>query len=155
MTITGVTTYLWFDREALEAAEFYVSIFPDSRILGTSYYQKDAQKRAGEVLTVDFELFGRPFAGLNAGPDHPHSPAVSFQVYCDTQDEVDALWGSLTSNGGEPGRCGWCRDRFGISWQVVPNELGELLRDPDSEVSGYAFGQMMTMGKIVIADLRR
>jgi predicted 3-demethylubiquinone-9 3-methyltransferase (glyoxalase superfamily) len=110
---------------------------------------------AGEVLVVEFELFGQPFGILNAGPGFPHSEAVSFQVACDTQDDVDRLWDALTADGGEPGRCGWCKDRFGVSWQVTPRALGELLSDPDHDVSGYAMNQMMQMTKIVIDDLRR
>ncbi len=153
MTIAGLTTFLWFDTEAGDAAEFYVSLFPNSRITATSHYQLDAQKRAGEVLTVEFELFGQSFAGLNAGPDYPHSPAVSFQVFCDTQEEIDRLWEALTANGGEPGRCGWCTDRFGVSWQVIPRSLSTLLGDPNG--GSRAFGAMMSMGKLDIAGLQQ
>lgn len=153
MTITGVTTFLWFDDRAEEAANFYVSLFPQSRIISTSYYEKNAQKPAGSVLTVEFELFGIPFAALNGGPQFPHSEAVSFQVHCDTQDEIDNLWNALTSDGGEESMCGWCKDRFGVSWQVIPRRLGELLSSGDSAASGRAFAAMMEMRKIVIADL--
>ncbi len=155
MTVTGITTFLWFDDEAGEAAEFYVSLFPNSSIKSTSHYQKDAQKPEGTVLTVEFELFGQPFAALNAGPQFPHTEAVSFQIGCDTQEEVDYLWNSLTSNGGQESMCGWCKDRFGISWQVIPNVLGQLLSSSDREKSGRAFAAMMQMRKIDIAGLQR
>lgn len=155
MGLTNVTTYLWFDGRALEAAEFYVGLFPDARVGSMSHYPDDAPHLPGEVLVVEFEIFGRPFAILNGGPGFPHSEAVSFQVACDTQDDVDRLWDALTANGGEPGRCGWCKDRFGVSWQVIPKELGELLGSSDPDVSGYAMGQMMQMNKIVVDDLRR
>lgn len=155
MTVTGVTTFLWFDNEAGEAAEFYVSLFPNSSIKSISHYQKDAQKPEGTVLTIEFELFGRPFAALNAGPQFPHTEAVSFQIGCDTQEEVDHLWNSLISNGGQESMCGWCKDRFGISWQVIPNILGKLLSSSDREKSGRAFAAMMQMHKIDIAGLNR
>jgi predicted 3-demethylubiquinone-9 3-methyltransferase (glyoxalase superfamily) len=155
MAYTNLTTFLWFDGHAQEAAEFYVGLFPDARLGATSYYPDDAPRMAGEVLVVEFELFGQPFGILNAGPGFPHSEAVSFQIACDTQDDVDRLWDALTADGGEPGRCGWCKDRFGVSWQVTPRALGELLSDPDHDVSGYAMNQMMQMTKIVIDDLRR
>ncbi len=155
MTVTGVTTFLWFDNEAGEAAEFYVSLFPNSSIKSITHYQKDAQKPEGTVLTVEFELFGRPFAALNAGPQYPHTEAVSFQVGCDTQEEVDHIWNSLISNGGKESMCGWCKDRFGISWQVIPSILGQLLSSSDREKSGRAFAAMMQMRKIDIAALLR
>jgi predicted 3-demethylubiquinone-9 3-methyltransferase (glyoxalase superfamily) len=103
-------------------------------------------------LTVNFTLFGQPFAALNADPQFPQCEAVSFQVTRDTRDEIDALWSALTSDGGEEGRCGWCKDRFGVSWQVIPANLGELLSAPDPEARQYAFRAMMSMGKMVIAD---
>ena len=151
--MTGAVPYLWFDNEALEAATFYVSLFPDSRITNVSRYLADAQRPEGSVLTVDFELFGRPFAALNGGPQFPHTEAVSFQVNCDTQDEIDRLWSALVSNGGSESQCGWCKDRWGVNWQVTATALGELLQHPDPAVSGHAFRSMMHMRKIVIADL--
>lgn len=155
MALTNLTTFLWFDGNAREAAEFYVNLFPESHVGSVSYYPDDAPHLPGEVLVAEFQIFGRPFAILNGGPGFPHSEAVSFQIACDTQDDVDALWNALIANGGSAGRCGWCKDRFGVSWQVIPRALGELLGDPNPEVSGYAMSQMMQMGKIVIADLRR
>lgn len=153
MTVRGVTTCLWFDDQAQAAAAFYVATFPDSRIVSTSYYATDAQKPEGSVLTVEFELFGQPFLALNGGPEFPHSPAISFQVFCETQDEVDRLWDALISDGGDEGRCGWCEDRFGVSWQVIPRRLTELLSSPDQEVARRATEAMMQMSRIVIADL--
>jgi predicted 3-demethylubiquinone-9 3-methyltransferase (glyoxalase superfamily) len=153
MTISGVTTYLWFDDDAMAAAELYVSIFPDSAITSVSYYQEGAQKPAGSVLTVEFELFGRPFAGLNAGPQFPHSEAVSFQVSCETQEEIDRVWSALIADGGQESMCGWCKDRFGVSWQVTAAKLGQLLSSPDPGAAQRAWAAMMGMRKIDIAGL--
>ena len=153
MSIDGVTTCLWFDDQAEDAAQFYVATFPDSRILSTSYYATDAQKPEGSVLTVEFELFGRPFLALNGGPQYTHSPAISFQVFCETQEEVDRVWDALVSNGGEESMCAWCSDRFGVSWQVIPRRLTELLSSDDPDVARRATERMLTMRKIVIADL--
>lgn len=153
MAISGVTTFLWFDEEAEDAANFYVSIFPNSRITSISRYLKDAQKPEGTVLTIEFELFGQHFAALNGGPEFPHSEAVSFQVHCDTQEEVDHLWNSLTANGGEESMCGWCKDRFGVSWQVIPRVLTERLTSSEPGVADATFAAMMTMHKIEIAKL--
>lgn len=153
MTINGAVPYLWFDSEALDAAEFYVSIFPDSRITRVSHYHEDAQLPAGTVLVVEFELFGRQYAALNGGPEFPHTEAVSFQVSCDSQDEIDRVWDALIADGGRPVQCGWCKDRWGVNWQVTAAVLPELLEHPDPAVSGHAFRSMMQMTKIVIADL--
>lgn len=153
MAVTGLTTYLWFDEDALDAAELYVSCFPESRITSTSHYQDGAQKPAGTVLVVEFELFGRPFAALNGGPGFPHSEAVSFQVLCDTQEELDRIWFTLIANGGKESQCGWCKDRFGVSWQIIPRRLGELLGSSDPRVSQASWAAMMTMTRIDIAAL--
>jgi predicted 3-demethylubiquinone-9 3-methyltransferase (glyoxalase superfamily) len=153
MAATNLTTFLWFDDEALEAAEFYVSLFPGSRLGAVSYYQADAQRPKGSVLTVEFELFDRPFAALNGGPQFPHSEAVSFQVACDTQEDVDRLWAALVSDGGAESMCGWCKDRWGISWQIIPTALTRALQGLDGYDSEYAFGAMMNMSKIIVADL--
>lgn len=153
MAATGITTYLWFDTEALDAARFYVDLFPGSRLGDISYYQADAQRPEGSVLTVDFELFERPFAALNGGPEFPHSEAVSFQVHCETQDDVDRIWDTIVGNGGTPSMCGWCKDRWGVSWQIIPTALGRALQGLDGYDSGRAFRAMMEMSKIVIADL--
>ncbi|MEK0444144.1 MAG: hypothetical protein RL507_997 [Actinomycetota bacterium] len=154
MAATHLTTYLWFDTEALEAAKFYVNLFPGSRMGDVSYYQADAQMPAGTVLTVEFELFGRPFAALNGGPAFTHSEAVSFQVHCETQDDVDRIWNTIVDSGGAASQCGWCKDRWGVSWQIVPEALGRALKGLDGYDSDYAFKAMMKMSKIVVADLK-
>ena len=153
MSTLGITTYLWFDTEALDAANFYVGLFPGSALGAISYYQADAQMPAGSVLTVEFELFGQSFAALNGGPQFRHSEAVSFQVSCETQDDVDRIWNALVSNGGSESMCGWCKDRWGISWQVIPTALTRALQGLDGNDSAYAFRAMMKMSKIVVADL--
>jgi predicted 3-demethylubiquinone-9 3-methyltransferase (glyoxalase superfamily) len=145
---------LWFDNQALEAVQFYVGLFPGSRMGDVSYYQADAQMPAGTVLTVEFELFGRPFAALNGGPAFTHSEAVSFQVHCDTQDDVDRIWNTVVDSGGAASQCGWCKDRWGVSWQIIPEALGRALKGLDGYDSDYAFKAMMKMSKIVVADLK-
>ena len=154
MAATHLTTYLWFDNEALEAAKFYVNLFPGSRLGDVSYYQADAQMPAGTVLTVEFELFGRPFAALNGGPGFTHSEAVSFQVSCETQADVDRIWDAIVGSGGAASQCGWCRDRWGVSWQIIPDALGRALKGLDGYDADYAFKAMMKMSKIVVADLK-
>ena len=153
MAATNLTTFLWFDTEALEAARFYVDLFPQSHLGEISYYQAEAQRPAGSVLTVEFELFGRPFAALNGGPQFPHSEAVSFQVACDSQDDVDRIWSALVNNGGAESMCGWCKDRWGVNWQVIPKALTRALQGLDGYDSTYAFESMMKMSKIIVKDL--
>ncbi len=153
MAATDITTYLWFDEQSLEAAEFYVNLFPGAKLGNISHYQADAQKPEGSVLTVEFELFGRPFVALNGGPHFSHSEAVSFQVSCETQDDVDRIWNAIVSNGGSESQCGWCKDRFGVSWQIIPVALGRALQGLDGYDSKYAFEAMMKMSKIIVADL--
>ena len=153
--MTTITPSLWFDTQAEEAAQFYCSVFPDSRILDVSRYGDDAGERAGTVLTVTFEIAGAPFMGLNGGPMYRFSEAISFSVPADTQDEIDRLWDTLTSEGGEPGQCGWLKDRFGVSWQVVPSQLGDLIcGGSDPEASGRAMAAMLQMTKLDIAALQ-
>lgn len=154
MAATGLTTYLWFEDQALEAATFYVGLFPQSKLGDISYYQADAQRPEGSVLTVEFELFGRPFAALNGGPQFPHSEAVSFQVSCESQEDVDRIWDAIVSNGGSESQCGWCKDRWGVSWQVVPAALGRALKGLDGYDGKYAFEAMLKMSRIIVADLR-
>jgi predicted 3-demethylubiquinone-9 3-methyltransferase (glyoxalase superfamily) len=153
MTALSMTTFLWFDTEALEAAEFYVNLFPQSKMGNISYYEVDAQRPAGSVLTVEFEIFGQPFAGLNGGPQFPHTEAVSFQVSCETQEDVDRYWNALVDNGGAERMCGWCKDRWGVSWQIIPTALSSALQGKDGYDSKYATEAMLKMSKIVIADL--
>ena len=148
-----ITPNLWFDGNAKEAADFYLTVFPDSKIISTSYYPKTAeegladfqQDLAGKVLTVEFELSGNPFVGINAGPEFKFNEAVSFSIPCDDQAEIDYYWGKLSAVP-EAEQCGWCKDQYGLSWQVVPKNVGELLKRPN------AFANMMKMKKLVIAD---
>jgi predicted 3-demethylubiquinone-9 3-methyltransferase (glyoxalase superfamily) len=153
MTVTGLTTFLWFDKEAEEAAEFYVSLFPQSRLGNISRYPEGSRLPAGTVMTIEFEIFGQSFTCLNGGPMFPHSEAVSFQVSCDTQEEVDHLWNSLIADGGAESQCGWCKDKFGVSWQIIPKALSDALSSNDPDISSYAMQAMMKMGKIIIKDL--
>jgi predicted 3-demethylubiquinone-9 3-methyltransferase (glyoxalase superfamily) len=147
---------LWFDGNAEEAAAFYVSLVPDSRI--EAVWRSPAETPsgpAGMVLTVDFSLAGQRFLGLNGGPQFRFSEAVSFVLQCADQAEVDRLWEALAADGGEPGPCGWIRDRFGLSWQIVPRRLNELVADPDPERARRAVEAMLGMGKIEIDELER
>ena len=145
---------LWFDTEGEAAAELYTSIFPNSKIVNVARYGSAAQRPEGTVMTVDFELDGLPFLALNGGPEFTFTEAVSFQVSCENQDEVDHYWSKL-SEGGEEGPCGWLKDRFGLSWQIVPKRLPELLSDPDQERAQRAMAAMLKMKKLDIAELER
>jgi predicted 3-demethylubiquinone-9 3-methyltransferase (glyoxalase superfamily) len=144
---------LWFDTKAEEAAEFYMSIFENSRIVNVTHYTEAGPRPAGTVMAVEFELEGQRFIGINGGPQFTFDEAVSFQIDCATQDEVDHYWERL-SEGGEEGQCGWLKDRFGLSWQVVPTGMEELFADPDPERARRAMQAMLGMGKIDIAALR-
>ena len=150
----GISTFLWFDTEAEEAAEFYVSLFPNSKVGKVSRYGEAGPREAGTVMTVEFELDGRAFVGLNGGPNFKFNEAVSFQIACESQEEVDEFWSKL-SEGGEQGPCGWLKDRFGLSWQVVPTRLTELLQEPDEEKAQRVMAAMLQMGKIEIEPLER
>ena len=150
-----ITPFLWFDDEGEEAAEFYTSIFPNSRITQVSRYGDAAPGQAGSVMTVAFELDGQPFVALNGGKQpFSFSEAISFEIDCADQEDVDHYWNRLT-DGGEEGPCGWCKDRFGVSWQVVPTRLTELVTDPDPAVSQPAMEAMLHMRKIDIAALEQ
>ena len=144
---------LWFDTEAEEAAGFYTSVFRNSRIVNVTRYTEAGPRPAGMVMTVEFELDGQRFVGINGGPEFTFDEAVSFQINCETQDEVDYYWQRL-SEGGQEGPCGWLKDRYGLSWQVVPAGLEELLADPDPERAKRAMQAMLGMGKLDIAALR-
>src|SRR5215210_7181485 len=149
-----ITPCLWFDTEGEDAAKLYTSVIPNSRITNVSRYGAAGPRPEGTVMTVEFELDGRTFVALNGGPNFTFSEAVSFQVSCENQEEVDAYWSKL-SEGGEEGPCGWLKDRFGLSWQIVPTRLTELLGDPDKERSQRAMAAMLKMGKIEIEALER
>ncbi len=146
------TPCLWFDTEGEDAARLYTSVFPNSRIVEISRYGEANPRQAGTVMVVRFELDGQPFMALNGGPQYTFSEAVSFTVDCADQAEVDRYWEAL-SEGGEQGPCGWLKDRYGLSWQIVPTRLTELLADPDAARSQRVMRAMMGMRKIEIAGL--
>ncbi len=148
-----ITPNLWFDTEAEEAADFYTSIFENSRIVNVTHYTEGAPRPAGMVMTVDFELDGQRFTGINGGPDFKFDEAVSLLINCETQDEVDYYWEKLT-DGGEESVCGWLKDRFGVSWQVVPAGMEELFADSDSTRAERAMRAMLEMRKLDLAKLR-
>lgn len=148
-----ITPNLWFDTEAQEAADFYVSVFASSRIVSVSHYTEAGPRPAGTVMTVEFELDGQRFVAINGGPQFQFSEAVSFQIDCEDQDEVDYYWDRL-SEGGTEGPCGWLKDRYGLSWQVVPAGAEELFTDPDPERARRAMEAMFEMSKLDIAALR-
>ena len=143
---------LWFDTEAEEAADFYTSVFKSSRVVNVTHYNEAGPRPAGTVMTVEFEVAGQRFVGINGGPQFTFDEAVSFQIDCETQNEVDYYWERL-SEGGEEGQCGWLKDRYGLSWQVVPTGMEELFADPDPERAQRAMQAMLAMGKIDIAKL--
>jgi predicted 3-demethylubiquinone-9 3-methyltransferase (glyoxalase superfamily) len=149
----NITSCLWFDTQGEDAANFYASVFPNSHIVNVSRYGEAGPRPAGSVMTVDFELDGRPFMALNGGPEFTFNEAVSFVIDCADQDEVDYYWTKL-SEGGEEGPCGWLKDRFGLSWQVVPATLGELASDPDPAKSQAVIKAMLGMRKLVVAELQ-
>ena len=143
---------LWFDTEAEEAAQHYLSIFENSRIVNVTHYTEAGPREAGMVMTVEFELDGQRFVGINGGPEFKFDEAVSFQITCEDQDEVDHYWERLTE-GGEEGPCGWLKDRYGLSWQVVPAGMEKLFSDPDPTRAERAMRAMLQMKKIDIAAL--
>lgn len=149
----AITPCLWFNLNAEEAVNFYLETFPNSRILTISRYGEGAPVPAGTVLTIDFELNGLRLQALNGGPDFPFTEAISLVTHVDGQDEVDRLWNAITSHGGTESQCGWAKDRFGLSWQIVPTRLIELMSDPDAVKASRVMGAMFQMKKIVIADL--
>jgi len=149
-----ITPCLWFDTEGEEAAEHYTSIFPNSRITEVTRYGSAGPRAEGTVMTVTFQLDGHEFVALNGGPEFRFNEAVSFQVLCEDQEEVDRYWEQLGA-GGEEGPCGWLKDRYGLSWQIVPRRLNELVSDPDREKSQRAMAAMLEMRKIDIEELER
>jgi predicted 3-demethylubiquinone-9 3-methyltransferase (glyoxalase superfamily) len=147
-----LTPCLWFDTEGEQAAELYTSVFPNSKILDVTRYGSAGPRAEGTVMTVEFELDGQQFLALNGGPDFTFNEAISFQIFCGDQSEVDHYWERL-GEGGEHGPCGWLKDLFGLSWQVVPTRLTELLSDPDREKAQRVMAAMLEMGKLEIAEL--
>jgi predicted 3-demethylubiquinone-9 3-methyltransferase (glyoxalase superfamily) len=154
MAIQLITPFLWFDHEAEEAARFYTSIFPNSKVVKVVRYSEAGPGTAGSVMTVEFQLQGQSFVALNGGPHFKFTEAISFVVNCETQDEVDAYWEKLSDGGGEV-QCGWLKDKFGLSWQIVPTVLAELLDDPDPRKSGRVMQALLTMKKLDIRALRQ
>ena len=144
---------LWFDGQAEQAAQLYTQVFPNSTIDNVTRFGPDTPGTEGAVMTVDFTLDGYRYVGLNGGPQYTFTEAVSFQIMCTDQEQVDHYWTGLTEGGGEEGPCGWLKDRFGVSWQVVPTRLNELLSDPDPERANRAMQAMLKMQKLVIADM--
>ena len=150
-----ITTFLWFDDDAEEAMKFYTSIFKNSKILSTSRYPEGSPGNAGTLMTGTFQLEGQEFMALNAGPEFKFTEAISLFVNCETQQEVDDLWAKLTADGGEESQCGWLKDKFGLSWQIIPKQLGEMLGDKDPAKAKRAMEAMLKMRKIDIKTIER
>lgn len=149
-----ITPFLWFDGQAEEAMNYYLSIFKNSKALQVSRYGDEFPDRKGQVMVANFELDGMEFIALNGGPHFKFTEAISFMVSCETQAEIDEMWGKLTTDG-EESQCGWLKDKFGLSWQIVPPILGKLLQDPDPDKSGRVMQAMLQMKKIDIATLEK
>ena len=143
-----ITPFLWFDTHAEEAMNLYASIFKNSKVVSVN-------KAAGRVMSVQFELEGQRFMALNGGPHHPFTEAISLFVSCETQQEIDELWAKLTADGGAPSRCGWLKDKFGLSWQIIPTTLGRMLSDPDPAKSKRALDAMLQMDKLDLTRLQQ
>jgi len=150
-----ITTFLWFDANAEEAVEHYTSIFPSSRVTRVSRYGKGGPGPEGAIMNLEFELAGQTFLALNGGPQYKFTPAISLFVSCGSQEEVDRYWDRFVEAGGKPTACGWLDDKFGLSWQIIPTELPELLTDPDPKKAARAMQAMLGMQKIDVAALRR
>lgn len=155
MATEGFTTCLWFDGQAEEAARFYTSIFKDGRIGRIARYTEAGPGEPGSVVTVEFEINGQRFVALNGGPEFTFNESVSFQIHCADQAEVDYYWERLTEDGGQESQCGWVKDKFGVSWQVVPDGLIELVHDPDPEKAARATRAMLSMSKLDIDAVRK
>jgi predicted 3-demethylubiquinone-9 3-methyltransferase (glyoxalase superfamily) len=156
LTVPRITPCLWFDGSAEEAAAFYASVFADSEVVNVTRSPADnPSTRAGDVLMVWFTISGQPFMGLNGGPQFPFSEAISFQIDCADQAESDRYWDALVEGGGEHGQCGWLKDRFGVSWQVVPRQMGDYLAGPDPEGCRRAMEAMLGMQRLDLEALRR
>lgn len=148
-----ITTFLWFDNNAEEAAKFYTSVFKNSKIVNTTHYPESVPGPKGRVMTVDFELDGQRFTGLNGGPNFKFTEAISLMVGCDTQEEIDYFWEKL-AEGGQHVECGWLKDKYGLSWQIVPSNLGELLEGADQQKVDRVMQQVMQMKKLDIKKLQ-
>jgi predicted 3-demethylubiquinone-9 3-methyltransferase (glyoxalase superfamily) len=154
-----ITPFLWFDNQAEEAVSFYVSVFKNSRIGSTTRYEEESAKASGQqkgtVMTIEFQLDGQDFIALNGGPQFKFTEAISFSVNCETQEEIDKLWTMLTADGGAEVQCGWLKDKYGLSWQIVPPVLIEMLADPDHEKAKRVMQAMLQMKKIDIQTLKQ
>ena len=150
-----ITTYLWFDDDAEEAMKFYTSLFKNSKILSTSRYPEGSPGKPGTLMTGSFQLDGQEFMALNGGPQFPFTEAISLLVNCETQQEVDELWAKLTADGGQESQCGWLKDKFGVSWQIIPKQLGEMIGDKDPAKAKRAVDAMLKMKKIDLKALER
>jgi predicted 3-demethylubiquinone-9 3-methyltransferase (glyoxalase superfamily) len=150
-----ITPFLWFNDGAEEAVNLYTSLFKDSKILSVTRYPEGSPGPAGTVMTVQFTLFGQEYIALNGGPHFKFTEAISFVVNCKDQEEVDLYWNTLTTNGGEESMCGWCKDKFGLSWQIVPTILGEMMSDKDKEKSQNVMQAMLKMKKLDVEALKR
>jgi predicted 3-demethylubiquinone-9 3-methyltransferase (glyoxalase superfamily) len=155
MSADGFTTCLWFDGQAEEAAHYYVSIFKNSRLGRIGRYTESEHGTAGSVMAVDFVANGQKFVALNGGPQFTFDEAISFQIHCDDQEEVDHYWNKFVEDGGEAGPCGWVKDKYGLSWQVVPSRLIDLISDPDTEKAARTAQAMYKMSKLDIAALEK
>ena len=150
-----ITTFLWFDDDAEEAIRFYCSIFPDSKVLAETRWGEGGPAPAGTLMTAAFQLAGQEFMCLNGGPAFRFNEAISLLVHCNTQREIDDMWAKLTAGGGEPGQCGWLKDKYGLSWQVVPDALPEMMGDKDPARARRVSAAMMQMGKLDLAALKK
>ena len=150
-----ITPFLWFDGKAEEAIKLYTSVFKNSKIINIAYWPEGSPFPKNQVMTGTFELDGQQFYAFDAGPQFKFTEAISFFVNCDTQEEIDHFWNGLTKNGGQESMCGWLKDKFGISWQIVPPILGDMLKDEDKVKAGRVMQAMMGMKKIIIADLKK
>ena len=150
-----ITTFLWFNQEAEEAANFYVSLFKDSKILSVSRYGDSGPGPKGSVMVVSFQLAGQKFTALNGGPHFKFTEAISLFVDCESQEEVDTLWSKLTADGGQESRCGWLKDRYGLSWQIVPTRFMQMMQDKDPKRTQRVMQAMMTMNKFDLARLEQ
>jgi predicted 3-demethylubiquinone-9 3-methyltransferase (glyoxalase superfamily) len=152
--MSTITPFLWFDTQAEEAANFYVSLFPNSKITTVSRYGENGPGPAGSVMIIGFELDGQAYTAMNGGPGHPFTDAVSFVVHCQDQDGVDHYWDNLVADGGQEIQCGWLKDKYGLSWQITPQELLDLLSHPDKAAVGRMFAAMMQMVKLDMPKLK-
>lgn len=150
-----ITPSLWFDNNAEEAINFYASIFKQSKVINKSYYGEGMPLPKGTLLVATFELDGQQFTAMNAGPQFPFTEAISLTVYCDTQEDIDYYWSKLTADGGQESQCGWLKDKYGLSWQITPSILPQLISDKDTAKAGRVFAEVMKMGKLDIARLEK